>query len=58
MTNLFIILAVLFVVLFVLVKVLDGRASPLTAEQQARLSKWLMILVFISIVLALFRTWM
>jgi hypothetical protein len=58
MTNLLIILAVLFVALLVLVKVLDGRASPLTAEQQARLSKWLMILVFISIVLALFRNWM
>ncbi len=58
MTNLLIILAVLFIALFVLVKVLDGRASPLTAEQQSQLSKWLMLLVFISIVLALFRTWM
>ncbi len=58
MTNLLLVLAVLFVSLFVLVKVLDGRASPLSPEQQARLSKWLMILVFLSIVLALFRTWM
>ena len=58
MTNLLLVLAVLFVSLFVLVKVLDGRARPRSPEQQARLAKWLMILVFISIFLALFRTWM
>jgi hypothetical protein len=56
MANLLLILALLFAILFILVKVLDGRAQPLSAEQQARLSKWLMIAVFLSIVLSLFKT--
>ncbi len=56
MGNLLIILVLLFAALFVLIKVLEGRAQPLSNEQQARLSRWIMILVFISIVLALVRT--
>ncbi len=55
MTNLLIILALLFAILFLLVKVLEGRAKPLSAEQQGRLSRWIVILVFISIVLGLVR---
>jgi hypothetical protein len=56
MGNLLIILLLLFVSLFVLIKVLEGRAQPLSNEQQGRLSRWIMILVFISIVLAFVRT--
>lgn len=56
MTNLLVILAILFASLFLVVKLLEGRAKPLNPEQQSRLSRWLMILVFISIVIALLRT--
>ena len=55
MANLLLILGVLFASLFLVVKLLDGRAKPLTPEQQARLSRWLMVLVAISLALALFR---
>ncbi|MEH6551300.1 MAG: hypothetical protein V7711_18625 [Pseudomonadales bacterium] len=55
MGNLLLILGLLFVSLFVLVKVLDGRAKPLDGEQQSRLSKWIMLLVFILLITALFR---
>ena len=55
MANLLLILGVLFASLFVIVKLLDGRAKPLAPEQQARLSRWLMVLVAISLALALFR---
>lgn len=56
MTNLLLVLGLLFAALFLLVKLLEGRAQPLSGEQQARLSKWLVILVFISIVLSLGKT--
>lgn len=56
MTNLLVVLAILFGSLFLVVKLLEGRARPLSPEQQARLSRWLIILVFVSIVLALLRT--
>ena len=55
MQNLLLILVVLFASLFLLTKLLEGRAKPLEPEQQARLSKWLMIAVFVSILLALGR---
>ncbi len=56
MVNLLVILALVFGSLFLLIKVLEGRAQPLSGEQQARLSRWIMVAVFISIVLALVRT--
>jgi hypothetical protein len=56
MYNLLVILALVFGSLFLLIKVLEGRAQPLSGEQQARLSRWIMVAVFISIVLALVRT--
>lgn len=56
MTNLLIVLAILFGCLFLVVKLLEGRAQPLSPEQQSRLSRWLVILVFVSIILALVRT--
>jgi hypothetical protein len=56
MLNLLVILALVFGSLFLLIKVLEGRAQPLSGEQQARLSRWIMVAVFISIVLALVRT--
>ena len=55
MTNLLIVLGVLFAALFLLVKLLDGRAKPMTPEQQSRLSRWLMGLVAISLLLALLK---
>lgn len=55
MSNLLLILVVLFAALFLLTKLLEGRAKPLAPEQQARLSRWLMIAVFVSILLALGR---
>lgn len=56
MLNLLLILALVFGSLFLLIKVLEGRAQPLSGEQQARLSRWITIAVFLSIVLALVRT--
>ena len=56
MLNLLLILALVFGSLFLLIKVLEGRAQPLSGEQQARLSRWITIAVFLSIVLALIRT--
>jgi hypothetical protein len=50
MGDLLFILLILFAALFLITKLLEGRAKPLTNEQQGSLSKWLMILVFVSIV--------
>ena len=47
MGNLLLILGVLFISVFVLVKVLEGRAKPLSDEQQSKLSGWITIAVFI-----------
>ena len=55
MSNLLLILVVLFASLFLVTKLLEGRAKPLQPEQQAKLSRWLMIAVFVSILLALGR---
>ena len=53
MSNLLLILVVLFTSLFLLTKLLEGRAKPLEPEQAASLSKWIMIAVFVSILLAM-----
>lgn len=53
--NLIIILVVLFAVLFALTQFLEGRAKPLTHEQQQNLSKWIVIAVGVSLVLGLLK---
>lgn len=58
MVNLFLILAALFAALFVLIKVLEGRAKPLTNEQQVRLRKWITVAVFAMLLLALLQAWL
>ena len=55
MGNLLLILVILFASLFILTKVLEGRAKPLEPEQQASLSKWIMIAVFVSIILSMIK---
>lgn len=58
MSKLLFILVVLFASLFVLVKVLEGRAKPLTDEQQVRLRKWITVAVFVMLLLALLQAWL
>ena len=58
MSNLLMILGALFIALIVLTKLLEGRAEPLTAEQQQRLSRWIIIALVISLLLSLGRTLM
>ena len=58
MGKLLFILAALFVALFVLVKLLEGRAKPLSDEQQVRLRKWITIAVFAMLILALLQAWL
>lgn len=53
--NLLLILVVLFAALFAVVTFLDGRAKPLSAEQQQKLSRWVVIAVFVSLILALLK---
>lgn len=53
MMNLLLVLAALFIALALVVKLLEGRAQPLTAQQQQRLSRWLMVLVAASLLLSL-----
>lgn len=55
MLNLIIIIGGIFLMLAVITKFLEGRAEPLTAEQQQRYSKIIMVLVGISLVLAMFK---
>jgi hypothetical protein len=50
MGDLLFILLILFAVLFLITKLLEGRAKPLSDVQQGSLSKWLIILVFISLI--------
>jgi len=53
--NLIIILVVLFVALFVLVKLSERYGKPMTAEQQQQYSKWIMILVAVMLVASAIR---
>jgi len=53
--NLVLILLAVFGGLALLVVLLEGRAKPLEPEQAQKLSKWIMIAVFVSIVLALIK---
>lgn len=53
MANLLLVLVLLFASLFLVVKLLEGRAEPLSDEKQARLSGVLQVLVML-LVIALF----
>lgn len=55
MTNLLIILAILFGSLFLLVTLLEGRAKPMEPEKANQLSRWIMIVVFVGIVAAMLK---
>lgn len=57
MGNLLLVIGLVFAILFILTKVLEGRAKPLSAEQQQRLSRWIIILVAASLLLSLIRLW-
>ena len=57
MGNLLLVIGLVFAILFILTKLLEGRAKPLSAEQQQRLSRWIMILVAVSLLLSLIRLW-
>ena len=54
--NLISILVVLFITLFVVVKVTERHSKPLTAEQQGKLAKIAMVLIFIMLIAALIRS--
>lgn len=55
MSNLLIILGVLFLALFLVVTLAERFGKPMEPEQMGRLSRILMILVFILIVAQLLR---
>jgi hypothetical protein len=50
MMTLFGILACLFIALLVLIKLTEGRAKPLTNEQQAKLGKIFIVLLVVLLV--------
>ncbi len=53
--NLFLILIVLFVALFAFIHITERYAKPMSAEQTAKISRWILPLVGISIVIGLLR---
>ncbi|MBD2858224.1 hypothetical protein IB286_04320 [Spongiibacter sp. KMU-158] len=53
--NLLIILGLLFLSLFLIIPLLEKRAPQLSSEQQQRLSRWILPLVGLSLVIALFK---
>lgn len=55
MLNLLLILVAVFAALFVLIKVLEGRAEPLSPEKQASLSRAIVFLVILSLVVMFIR---
>lgn len=55
LTNLVIILAVLFGALFLFIHLTERVAKPLDAKQAARLSRWILPLVGMALVIQLFR---
>ena len=54
--NLISILVVLFITLFVVVKVTERHGKALTAEQQGKLAKVAMALIFIMLIAGLIRS--
>lgn len=55
MGTLLTILVVLFVALAIVVKVTEKHGKPLQPEQQAKLWRWLVILIFASLVIRLIQ---
>ncbi|POP51334.1 hypothetical protein D0911_18355 [Zhongshania marina] len=58
MGNLLTILAFLFIALIVLVPVIEKFAPRPSPEQQAKISRWILPLVGLSLILALFKSFM
>ncbi len=57
MGNLLTILLILFVVLAVVVTLTEKYASPLDGEQQSKLSRIIIILIFVMLVARLIQYW-
>ena len=53
--NLITILVVLFITLYVVVKLAERYGKPMTNEQQQRYSKWIVILVAIMLLASVIR---
>lgn len=53
--NLISILVLLFIALFVVVKLTERHGKPLTHEQQGKLSKIAMVLIFVMLIAALIK---
>ena len=53
--NLISILVLLFIALFVVVKLTERHGKPLTHEQQGKLSKIAMVLIFVMLMAALIK---
>lgn len=58
MANLFTILAFLFIALLVLVPLIERFAPRPSPEQQSKISRWILPLVGLSLVVALFKSFM
>ncbi|ARN74957.1 hypothetical protein [Oceanicoccus sagamiensis] len=58
MSNLLLILGVLFVALVVVVKLTERFAKPVDERQQANMSRLAMVLIMLLLVLGLIRHWM
>lgn len=53
--NVIIIIGAIFLSLFVITKLLEGRAEPMSPEKAQKLSRVAMILIGISMLVALFK---
>ncbi|CAA0090402.1 Uncharacterised protein [Zhongshania aliphaticivorans] len=58
MAQLLTILAVLFIALIVLVPIIERFGPRPSPEQQAKISRWILPLVGISLIIALFKSFM
>ena len=56
MSTLLSLLAVLFIALIIIIPLLERFAPKANPQQQAKLSRWILPLVGISLVLALFKS--
>lgn len=58
MGNLLIIVGVLFIALFIVVKLTERYAKPVDQQQQAKMSRLAMVLMLLVLVMALIRHYM
>ncbi|WP_020584981.1 hypothetical protein [Endozoicomonas elysicola] len=56
--NLISILVLLFITLFIVVKLTERHGKSLTSEQQSKLSKIAMVLIFVMLIAALIKNLM